>query len=192
MFDSFSFFSLSFSTLRSHLVSFFLFSPPQVSQIKSSLPNLVILAILFGFLNWIAFVTSQLINLNPFTVISNFMRAFFTKPLNVIFQIAFSILIAKFYSIITSDGKMRLSYCYMSLLSSIHLPFVLFITFAFYSDDMLKSTVLMGIQGFITDYISRNTIDSKDIKGSKLRFMIISMVLHVLFYSIVMRYVYSI
>ncbi|ELA41528.1 uncharacterized protein VICG_01392 [Vittaforma corneae ATCC 50505] len=118
----------------------------------------------------------------------------FVKSFFFVFVILFSVAISLVYSLFLKDGKIKLSYVYMSLLSSVHLPLSLFLAYLKSSKDPFSvCTIVMVIQGLISDYLSRASVKYKEDEPIKNRmgFILTSLGMHLAFYALILRFLYS-
>lgn len=189
-----SIFSFSIAAIKSHMKAYFLFSPVHTDELKTSILNIIFLSIVLATLNFFGFLGAKLLNLNVLEVVYDIFTAIFVKSLLFIFVILFSLCVSLVYSLFLEDGTIRLSYVYMSLLSSIHLPLSLFLAYIKNSKDPLSlCTIVMVIQSLISDYLSRASVKYKEDEPMKNRisFILASLGMHLAFYALILRFLYS-
>lgn len=171
-------------------MSFLMFKPQRIPDKDATIPNYIILVILLALFNTLFFALSQLLNINILVGFFRFILSFFTKIFLVILQVIFSILVTKVYANFLNNGTMKFSYCYISILSSVHLPITLFLMRigdpkAFFSFP----SCLMLLQSILSDHLSRSSVDRCN-RETRTMFILSSLTLHIAFYLLLLRNLY--
>lgn len=191
----FEIFTFSPQKLRTHVSSFLLFKPLPVSKLKATLPAVVILIAILGVFDFISILGARILNINLLVAILDSLDVFFRKSFFFLFQVGFSIGVSKVYAFFLNEGDMKLSYSYLSLLSSVHLPLTLFLANVRKSHSFFSlGTALMMIQAFVSDYLSTSAVMEEKGKIKEkglLKFHLISLTMHIVFYVFILHYMYS-
>lgn len=195
MFGGSLLFSLSISAVKSSILSYFIFSPVQASDLKSSVPNMICIAVILSLLNLAGFLAAKAFNINIVKAVYELIASIFTKSLISFVIVIFALLMSLVYSLLVKSGRLfSASYMCMVMLSSVHLPLVLFLRF-FKDDQKLlgMGTVIMFAQGFIADYMCRSAIGYKEnLTGQRRGVLIVtSLACHLLFFGVVVPFLYS-
>lgn len=189
-----SLFSFSFRSIKADFSSFLFFKPTKVDNLSSSIPNVVCYIFICGFFNFIGFLCAKIFNINIFEVIYDIISALIIKSFFIVFIVIFAVGMSVVYSFFIEESRFNLSYIYLFILSSVHLPIFLFLAFLINTQGILSTgNIIMLLQGLIADHLSRSAVSYKEDEPlrNKKSFILTSLGLNLLFYGIILKFLYS-
>jgi len=122
----------------------------------------VFITVLVMILNFTAFTWAKMITVNILGAIFGIFWGIIWKTIGFCIMIGFYFFVSLYYSVLLDDGAFDYSLYYIGVLSTIHLPLVVFTTnvplFGFFIRPFYVDRILVVVQAFVSDYLMRKTI----------------------------------
>lgn len=140
---------------------FFLLSIDMPDEENIALKS-VFITVLVMILNFTAFAWARMITVNILGAIFGIFWGIIWKSIGFCIMIGFYFFVSLYYSILLDGGAFDYSLYYVGVLSTIHLPLVVFITnvplLKFLMKPFYIDRILIVLQAFVSDYLMRKTI----------------------------------
>lgn len=175
----------SFPTVCSHIKHFLILKPIPVAEMTLSYLNAAAIFILLSVSNLGGYVCSRMLNINLFQAVGDVVVGIFLKVYFSFLILAFAFLISKGYSMELGSGKIRFSYFYASLLSTVHFPLSIFlINIEKRNKTYPVLALLLVLQGLLAHWLMCQSAGQVAFPTKKYRFALLSIGAHVVFFSI--------
>lgn len=181
--------------LKGDIVSFFFFIPPKYSTLSIGILQIVSMWLFIILLNFITSIIIDLMIVTVGRVAGDIIRTFVKRLFGSAFLLLFSVIISFVYGFLIRD-IFALSFVYIGLISSIHLPFTTaFLTLIRTNAFAHKINYpVMVLQGLLSQYLMSKSIlyQKTDLRIRKLFAIILLCVIFGLFYAFEYKYLVEI